>query len=156
MTAITRACLVYCFGELLKMVQLSGIYDDSKTFVDMPMRYAPEAILAKFNFLSNRDESFNTTELQLFLARDFYEAGSDLLEWTPTDYIPNPDFIDKISNVAYQSWAKDLNDLWLVLGRKHAKSVAEYPERQSYLPRKYPFIVPGGRFRETYYWDSFW
>ena len=23
-----------------------------------------------------------------------------------------------------------------------------------HLPR--PFVVPGGRFREVYYWDSFW
>ena len=24
------------------------------------------------------------------------------------------------------------------------------------MPRKHPFVVPGGRFQETYYWDSYW
>jgi alpha,alpha-trehalase len=138
------------------MVQLSGVYNDSKTFVDMPMRYTPELVLAKFNFMSSMPGNISTTELQVFLDHNFYEAGSDILHWIPTDYNSNPDFIFQITNVTYQSWAKDLNDLWLTLGREHAESVSEFPERQSYLPRKHPFIVPGGRFRETYYWDSLW
>jgi hypothetical protein len=36
---------VYCHSELLTAVQLSGILEDSKDFVDMPMREDPEDIL---------------------------------------------------------------------------------------------------------------
>lgn len=36
---------IYCSGDLLDAVQLSGIFEDSKEFVDMPMRYDPEIIL---------------------------------------------------------------------------------------------------------------
>ena len=36
---------VYCSGELLACVQMSGIFEDSKEFVDMPMRHDPEFIL---------------------------------------------------------------------------------------------------------------
>ncbi len=30
------------------------------------------------------------------------------------------------------------------------------PSRFSLLPLPNPVVVPGGRFREVYYWDSFW
>lgn len=36
---------VYCSGELLSAVQLSGVFEDSKDFVDSPMRSDPEVIL---------------------------------------------------------------------------------------------------------------
>lgn len=28
--------------------------------------------------------------------------------------------------------------------------------RYSIIRRSLPFIIPGGRFRESYYWDSYW
>ena len=34
--------------------------------------------------------------------------------------------------------------------------VKESPDRYSLLYLPYPVIVPGGRFREIYYWDCFW
>lgn len=35
-------------GELLEAVQTSGIFEDSKDFVDMPMRHDPEVVLQAF------------------------------------------------------------------------------------------------------------
>lgn len=32
----------------------------------------------------------------------------------------------------------------------------KYPERHSLIYVPYEFIVPGGRFREFYYWDTYW
>ena len=46
--ALARACSVYCGGPLLHAVQSAALFDDSKTFVDMPMRDEPEAVLAAF------------------------------------------------------------------------------------------------------------
>lgn len=34
---VEEACSVYCRGPVLEAVQLAGIFNDSKTFVDMPM-----------------------------------------------------------------------------------------------------------------------
>jgi alpha,alpha-trehalase len=31
-----------------------------------------------------------------------------------------------------------------------------HQERFSLLYVPHPFVIPGGRFREFYYWDSFW
>jgi len=36
---------VYCEGELLEAVQMARVYEDSKHYVDMPMRHDPEDIL---------------------------------------------------------------------------------------------------------------
>jgi len=35
-------------------------------------------------------------------------------------------------------------------------SVREREERHSLIFVPQPFVVPGGRFQEFYYWDSFW
>jgi alpha,alpha-trehalase len=153
MTNITRACMVYCEGELLEIVQLSNIFNDSKTFVDMPMKYDPETILSLFYNIS---DPYNTTVLTEFINNNFFPAGSDLDDWIPSDFITNPVIIDQITDPIYRVWASDLNQLWLVLGRQVNESVVQNPQRHSFLPRKSPMIVPGGRFRESYYWDSWW
>lgn len=56
----------------------------------------------------------------------------------------------------HREWAKGIHNLWPLLVRKVVEDVAMQPERHSLLPRKYPVVVPGGRFRESYYWDTFW
>ena len=67
-------------------------------------------------------------------------------------YLPNAHWQDP----GYRSLAKDLHGRWKDLGRKIKSDVQASPEKYSlhYLPE--PFIVPGGRFREMYYWDSYW
>lgn len=42
---ITCAVQVYCSGELLAAVQMSGLFEDCKEFVDMTMRKDPEEIM---------------------------------------------------------------------------------------------------------------
>lgn len=39
---------IYCYGDLLKIVQLSDIYNDSKTFVDKKQRQPPTETLQLF------------------------------------------------------------------------------------------------------------
>lgn len=149
---IARACSVYCYGDILAAVQQSGIYNDSKTFVDMPMRADPEAVNAAFEGIDSSDEA----QLRLFLDTYFDPAGSDLDEWLPPDLQEQPAFLSYIQDPVLRAWGSELNQLWRALGREVAASVAENPQRHSFLPRRYPMIVPGGRFRESYYWDTWW
>jgi alpha,alpha-trehalase len=44
-----------------------------------------------------------------------------------------------------------IDTLWSVLSRKGDTA----PKYSSLLPLPYDFIIPGGRFREIYYWDSY-
>ena len=151
--SIERACSVYCSGSILHYIQISGLFNDSKTFVDMPMKEDPEDIILAFQTISN---PYNQTELQIFLNTYFYEVGSDLDTWIPIDLKEQPSFLEKITDNQYKQWGYDLNQLWLVLGREVNQTALLYPQRTSFLPRNYPMIVPGGRFRESYYWDTWW
>ena len=54
---VSRACSVYCSGPLLEAVQMLGLYNDSKTFVDMPMLQDHEAILDAFATVDASDRS---------------------------------------------------------------------------------------------------
>jgi alpha,alpha-trehalase len=114
------------------------------------MIYGPQETLSAFGLVNVN----NKTALEVFLNDYFLPAGSDLDSWVPADYTTTPDILTRITDTSFNSWASDLNNLWLVLGRQVNESVLEYPEKHSYLPRKYPMMVPGGRFRESYYWDS--
>jgi alpha,alpha-trehalase len=44
-----------------------------------------------------------------------------------------------------------IKNLWGALRREPDKKI----EGSSLLPLPHPYIVPGGRFREIYYWDSY-
>lgn len=87
----------------------------------------------------------------------FYEAGSDLHEYTPLDYQAEPaNFLPHVKNGKVRSWALKVHSLWLQLARKVAPNVEEEPDQHTLLPLPHPVVVPGSRFREAYYWDSYW
>ena len=52
--------------------------------------------------------------------------------------------------------AKSLHGKWKHLGRKTHDKVKHDPDKYSLIYLENPFVVPGGRFRECYYWDSYW
>eukprot|EP01032_Pedospumella_encystans_P019711 gene19711-22412_t len=150
---ITAACTIFCEGPVLHAIQMSGIFPDSKTFVDMPMRFDPDVTLQAFNNLADQS---NKIVLEKYLEDYFLPVGSDLDDWVPTDFTDSPPFLETITDADMKQWGSDLNQLWLVLGRQVNASVHQNPQRHSFLTRNYPMIVPGGRFRESYYWDSWW
>ena len=51
-----------------------------------------------------------------------------------------------------------IKNLWGVLKRKADEAILNDTSKvslnSSLLPLPNPYIVPGGRFREIYYWDS--
>lgn len=55
-----------------------------------------------------------------------------------------------------REWARAMHGLWANLAKRVVDDVGVHPDRHSLLPRKHPVVVPGGRFRESYYWDTFW
>jgi alpha,alpha-trehalase len=80
---ITTQCSIYCDGEILKAIQEAGIFVDSKTFVDMPMKNDPEVVLEAFRQLENH----TIPNLSRFLREQFLIAGSEILSWTPSDWV---------------------------------------------------------------------
>lgn len=70
---------IYCYGKLLKAVSLLNIYQDSKTFVDKPMKLDPLKIKTKFEetFPENIID-INEGKLIAFLNENFDEEGTEL------------------------------------------------------------------------------
>lgn len=148
---------IYCYGDLLKTVQLAGIFNDSKHFVDMPLQQSPNETLTAFHELMNETGSKPSKEqVREFVENNFNEPGSEFTPWTPDDWISDPEFLNDVIDPELEKWGHDLNDMWKKLGRKISQDVAEDPEKYSQIYVSHPVIVPGGRFREFYYWDSYW
>ncbi len=119
------------YGELFAQVQMSALYADSKQFADAVPRGAPEKILAAWK----SERSTPGFSLQSFVHGHF--------DSEPVLSVPLPP--------AGQNLCRHIQDLWKVLSRP----IKTPAEGSSLLSLPYPAIVPGGRFREMYYWDSY-
>ncbi|CAH2235149.1 jg16140 [Pararge aegeria aegeria] len=147
---------VYCDSKLLHAVQLSGIFEDSKTFVDLELKNDANTTLAAFDDLLNKTNN-NPTKPQIeeFVDEHFSSVG-ELDNWTPPDYNAHPAFLAGIRDERFRDFGKAVNDIWPILGRKVKSIVFEQPDRFSLIPVHNGFIIPGGRFTELYYWDTYW
>ncbi|XP_051579738.1 trehalase-like isoform X2 [Myxocyprinus asiaticus] len=149
---------IYCTGEVLRQVQMAKLFDDNKYFVDMKLTAAPEVVGEAFANLTSGfpNRTVSSSELMKFLKKYFEEPGKEFEMWTPTDWHSNPKILSRISDPQYRSWAEELHGLWKSLGRKIRDDVRDHPELYSQIYTPHPIVVPGGRFRELYYWDSYW
>ena len=121
------------YAELFEQVQLAPVYPDSKTFVDMTPKEAPEKILQDFR----KARPQTTSELKAFVEQRFSPPVEPAADYSP---IPN------------QSIEKHIKELWKFLKREPTD---ETNPASSLIALPYSYIVPGGRFREIYYWDSY-
>ena len=119
------------FGLLFDSVQLSNIFSDSKTFVDCTPLTTTDTIMAAFD-----------------LARS--KADFNLKDFINQYFIVPKDNADDYKTDMARSAEGHIQELWSVLTRK-----ADTADFSSKIPLPKPYIVPGGRFREIYYWDSY-
>lgn len=153
MDAVARASKVFCDGPLLDAVQRAGIFEDSKTFVDRPLKADPEVALEAF---ANLEGKLDPKVLRTFVEEYFEEEGEDMELWTPSDWTESPKNLAALEDESLRKLALALNDLWKILARRQKAKVASAPARTSALVRTRGMMLPGGRFRETYYWDTYW
>ncbi|PSN49112.1 Trehalase [Blattella germanica] len=148
---------IYCHGDLLHTIQMAEIFHDSKEFVDMKLRRPPNETLSAFEEFMQRKQSHpSRRDVEKFVQDNFEPAGSEFEDWDPSDWKDQPKFLRSIIDPNFRKWAKDLHDLWKFLGRKMKDDVKENQDLYSIIYVPHPVIVPGGRFREFYYWDSYW
>jgi len=140
-------------GGILHQVQMNEIFNDSKTFVDMPLKFSKEEVISNFKNLT--DDSSKEI-LQKFVSENFSEEGTELEEYTPLDWQAMPDFIETLQDDGLKKLAIEMNSIWKNLTRRISKSESEINAKSSLIYLEKPFVVPGGRFREVYYWDSYW
>lgn len=118
------------YGQLFHDVQSNNnIFKDSKTFVDCVPKYHPDLIRKKYTDLKDHSDS----SLFVFV-KDNFTIPAEAPAYTADS----------------TSIEKHINALWDVLKREPDKRVSG-----TLIPLPNPYIVPGGRFREVYYWDSY-
>ena len=94
--------------------------------------------------------------LTKFVSDNFGKEGTELESVTPDDWIEEPTFVEDISADEYKELALQMNAVWKNLTRKFGTNQSYIESYSSLIYLDHPFVVPGGRFREVYYWDSYW
>ncbi|MFO7719572.1 MAG: alpha,alpha-trehalase TreF [Gillisia sp.] len=118
------------YGELFFDVQTNkDVFEDSKTFVDAIPLYDAAKIRSDYANLKSKSAS----EISKFVYKNFT--------------VPEEQSVYKTDS---SSINEHITKLWDVLKRPADKEVSG-----TLLPLPHPYIVPGGRFREIYYWDSY-
>jgi alpha,alpha-trehalase len=113
-----------------------------------------DEVLAAFSNLTRPIQ--NNTELNDFLSTYFGEAGSEL-EPVPTDELEtDPQFLDNVNSSVIVDFTRQVIDIWPDLTRRYTGAGNCTGCVNSFIPVNRTFVVAGGRFREPYYWDSFW
>ncbi|WP_336220789.1 alpha,alpha-trehalase [Citrobacter amalonaticus] len=118
-------------GPLFNDVQNARLFPDQKTFADAVPNSDPLMILADYRMQKNQSS---------FDLRHFVNVNFTL-----------PEEAEKYVPPKGQSLREHIDGLWPVLTRS-TKSAGKW---DSLLPLPEPYVVPGGRFREVYYWDSY-
>jgi len=118
-------------GPLFHAVQAAKLFPDQKTFADAVPKSNPASILADWQM----QKSQRNFDLKRFVNANF------TLPAEGEKYVPP----------AGQSLREHIDGLWPVLTR----SAQQANQWDSLLPLPKPYVVPGGRFREVYYWDSY-
>ncbi|KAG8169328.1 hypothetical protein KVR01_000073 [Diaporthe batatas] len=146
--------VLYCHGEILDAVQMAKPFADSKTFVDMPTKVPLRDLQSAYDQLTK--PLHNNTELLDFLGDNFGPAGQEVIPVDPGSLFVNASFLDGIENAVNREFTEAVIKLWPNLTRSVNESAICPGCERSLLSIKRPFVVAGGRFREPYYWDSYW
>ncbi|GAB2300252.1 hypothetical protein Dimus_034288 [Dionaea muscipula] len=158
---VTPSTPILTFLERLQGTALKTLGPDNfdpKLYVDLPLKYDLKAIEQEFEKLP-RDQigGVSVMELELFMEEYFDGVGKDLVYAEPVDFVAKPiGFLPKVENKEVREWALEIHSLWKNLSRRVSMAVKERPHRHTLLFLPGPVVVPGSRFREVYYWDSYW
>ncbi|MEM7485072.1 MAG: alpha,alpha-trehalase TreF [Bacteroidota bacterium] len=119
-------------SQLFKDVQLAAVFKDSKTFVDLVPKNNISVLEAKY-LVEKEKEGF---DLKAFVEENFEDKSMQALE-----------FETDTTKTMYEH----ISLMWDKLTRGPDSTIAN--SSRIALPKKY--VVPGGRFQEIYYWDSY-
>lgn len=113
--------------------------------------------MARFTrFMAQNNDDPSRENVRQFVVETFEDVGSEFEDWVPWDWRANPGFLDDIRDDVLRDFGSRVNDIWKILGRMVKEDVVDEMDLYSLIWVPNPFVVPGGRFREYYYWDSYW
>jgi alpha,alpha-trehalase len=120
------------YGELFDRVQTGRLFPDSKTFADAVAKAAPDEIMRRY-------------------AAHKSDAGFVLAEFVAANFAIPAAAASQFQTRHGEEVREHIGRLWPELTREPGESA----NADSQLRLTTRYVVPGGRFREMYYWDSF-
>lgn len=120
------------YPDLFEEVQMTRVFPDSKTFVDCVAKFDAESINEKYA-IGKKSEGYEVTS--------FVKENFDV----PISI--SSDFKSDSSLTA----SEHVKSLWPLLTR----DADVVNDKSTLIPLPNSYVVPGGRFREVYYWDSY-
>ena len=117
---------------MFKEVQLRAVFKDSKTFVDC----APRMPLGEILDLYEKE-----------MIKEGFDTRLFVMEYFAVPVSP----VSNFKSDTTKAIDEHISALWSVLTRQPD----DYNPLSSLIPLPNPYIVPGGRFSEIYYWDSY-
>jgi alpha,alpha-trehalase len=126
------------YGQLFIDVQLQQVFPDGKTFVDCTPKRKVADIMYDYGMAKGPG-----MDLKKFVEDNFNLPPAP----------PQLNYIRQEKDVSMH-----IKNLWGVLKREADVSPrweGKSGNGNSLLALPYPYVVPGGRFREVYYWDSY-
>ncbi|HEX4926038.1 MAG TPA: trehalase family glycosidase, partial [Bdellovibrionales bacterium] len=121
------------YGELFERVQLTPVFEDSKHFVDMNPRRDPAVIMSLFKSQAP-------------------SSRADLRRFVEAHFDPPANPVSGFKSRRADPLDLHIKRLWAHLKREPSEDVQP---ASSLIGLPYSYVVPGGRFREIYYWDSY-
>ncbi len=121
------------FGRFFADVQIKAVFPDSKTFADCTPKASVQTIL---------------TAYEVARTQPGFDLKAFVMQYFTLPVTPASGYVSKTG----QSAQAHINDLWPVLTRPAEKTGQPIGSR---IPLPKAYVVPGGRFSEIYYWDSY-
>lgn len=119
------------YPHLFEAVQTARIFPDSKTFADCSPRRSP-------------------AEIQAAYAAQSGQPDFDLASFVEVNFDPPQVYASGFEADRSRPVVDHIETLWPVLTRQPDAAGAG-----TLIPLPHPYVVPGGRFGEVYYWDSY-
>lgn len=142
----------YSNDKYLRALKRLQPNSDSKSIVDRATKKPLDQVLAALDSL----DEFNMQDVQNFVSDFLHEPGVEIKSANLTDWTEQPEIVHSLHNNELKEFFHALNKQWLDLYKTFDSSMLESGSVSSHLPMLHPFIVPGGRFLEIYYWDTYW
>jgi alpha,alpha-trehalase len=120
------------YGELFRNIQLNKVFPDYKTFVDCIPLFSATEIIERYNVRKTLEDF----DLKKFVEEHF-------------KYPDTHDFAYKTDITL--TIVQHIESLWYILTRQSQLLVTH----SSLISLPHSYIIPGGRFIEIFYWDSY-
>jgi alpha,alpha-trehalase len=119
------------YGDLFKEVQMAKVFPDGKTFADCIPKKATREIISAYE----KQKGAEGFSMESFVD-EYFDEPHQYASGFQTD--------------AGRSPQEHINALWPILTRQ-----PDVQNPGTLIPLPNSYIVPGGRFGEIYYWDSY-